>query len=70
MVKASTVVLKKNETIACAVTMKLYLHDLHNEVDPSFAYKQDESETLHRDFGAFFSRLVACHTAPSTPCVR
>ena len=41
--------------LAFVVTMGLYFHDLHNEVQGRFAYKQGEEETVHRDIGAFFS---------------
>ena len=35
-----------------AVTMVLYMHDLHNEVDGPYAYKQDEVKTMDRNVGA------------------
>ena len=38
---------------AFIITMGLYFHDLHNEVDGRFAYKQDEVKTMDRDVGAF-----------------
>jgi hypothetical protein len=38
--------------LAFAVTMGLYFHDLHNEVDGPFAYKQDEVKTMDRNVGA------------------
>lgn len=38
--------------LAFAVTMALYFHDLHNEVDGPFAYKQDEVKTMDRNVGA------------------
>lgn len=40
---------------ACAVTMVLYFTDLKNEVDPAFAYKQGDEETLRKDLSGFFS---------------
>jgi hypothetical protein len=41
-----------------AVTMALYFHDLHNEVDGVFAYKQGEVETMDQNMGAFFKDPV------------
>lgn len=37
---------------AFAVTMGLYFHDLHNEVDGRFAYKQEDVKTMDRNVGA------------------
>jgi hypothetical protein len=37
-----------------AVTIALYFTNLKNEVDPAFAYKQGEDDSLHHDTGAFF----------------
>jgi hypothetical protein len=62
---------------AFAVTMGLYFHNLKNETDPQFSYKQQgDQETLHRDFKAFFShptdalafvfRLLGSHLARGT----
>jgi hypothetical protein len=34
------------------VTMALYFHDLHNEVDGPFAYKQEEVKTMERNVDA------------------
>jgi hypothetical protein len=58
------------------VTMGLYFHDLKNETDPRFSYKQGEQETLGRDFkafsrdpqksAAFLLRLVGCHLSRGT----
>lgn len=41
--------------LAFGVTMGLYFHDLKNETDPQFSYKQGDQETLHRDIKAFFT---------------
>jgi len=40
--------------LAFGVTMALYFTNLKNEVDPAFAYKQGEEDSLHHDTGAFF----------------
>jgi hypothetical protein len=39
---------------AFAITMGLYFHDLHNEVEGAFAYKQGEVDTMDHNMGAFF----------------
>jgi hypothetical protein len=63
--------------VAFAVTMGLYFHDLKNETDPQFSYKQQgDQETLHRDLKSFFSnptsamlfvfRLLGSHLARGT----
>jgi hypothetical protein len=62
--------------VAFAVTMALYFHDLKNETDPQFSYKQGDQETLHRDFKSFFAhpgeaavfvfRLLGSHLARGT----
>lgn len=36
------------------VTMGLYFHDLKNETDPQFSYKQGEEQTMERNFSSFF----------------
>jgi hypothetical protein len=61
---------------AFAATMGLYFHDLKNETDPQFSYKQGDEETLHRDFKTFFAhpgeaavfvfRLLGSHLARGT----
>lgn len=58
------------------ISMGLYFHDLKNETDPQFSYKQGDQETLGRDFKAFFSdpgkssafvmRLMGSHLARGT----
>ena len=58
------------------VSMGLYFHNLKNETDPQFSYKQGDQETLGRDFKAFFSdpgksaafvmRLMGSHLARGT----
>jgi hypothetical protein len=40
---------------AFAVTMGLYFRNLTNEVEPAFAYKQGEEDTLRRDVKGFFT---------------
>lgn len=35
------------------VSMVLYFHNLHNEVEGPFAYKQKEEETMHRNISSF-----------------
>ncbi|MFZ4763717.1 MAG: hypothetical protein ACOYMN_02085 [Roseimicrobium sp.] len=59
-----------------AVTMGLYFHDLKNETDPQFSYKQGEQETMGRNIAAFVKqpvpaaafvlRLLGCHLARGT----
>ena len=39
---------------AFGVTLVLYFTNLKNEVDPAFAYKQGDEETLHTDLKGFF----------------
>ncbi|WP_038167098.1 hypothetical protein [Verrucomicrobium sp. BvORR106] len=53
------------------VTMGLYFHDLKNETDPQFSYKQGEEQTMGRNFSSFFKnpgkglefvvRFLGCH---------
>lgn len=53
------------------VTMGLYFHDLKNEVDPQFSYKQGEEQTMGRNLGSFLKepgkaldfviRFLGCH---------
>ncbi len=58
------------------VSMGFYFHNLKNETDPQFSYKQGDQETLGRDFKAFFNdpgkssafvmRLMGGHLARGT----
>ncbi len=41
--------------LAFAVTMALYFHDLKNETEGPFAFKQGETETLSRDSSSFLN---------------
>ena len=58
------------------VTLALYFHNIHNEVEGPFAYKQKEEETMHRNISSFVEspekvlpfvfRVVGGHLARGT----
>ena len=57
--------------ITFVVTMALYFHDLKNETDPQFSYKQGEDQTMGRNIDSFVKhpskalefviRFLGCH---------
>ncbi|HSJ03934.1 MAG: hypothetical protein ACAI34_15645 [Verrucomicrobium sp.] len=59
--------------LVAGASLFLYFHNLKNEVDPQFAYKQGEEQTMGRNVGefvrhpktsvAFVVRFLGCHLA-------